>query len=68
MSKSCALTDVRQIGPGSERQISGVCSACGTTLLARLNDKDEPNRDQLEARLKKVFDDHLARDHGHPQR
>lgn len=68
MSKLCTLTDVRQIGPGSERKISGVCSACGTTLLARLDDKDELNKDQLEARLKKVFADHLARDHGNPYR
>src|ERR1700676_5224808 len=30
------LIDVRQVGPDKERDISGVCSACGVILLARL--------------------------------
>jgi len=32
-----SLIDVRQIGPDSERDISGRCTACGVVVIARLD-------------------------------
>ena len=60
----CQLQDVRQIGPESERDISGVCSCCGTTLLARIDSKTVPARAQLEDALQRLFDRHVAEEHG----
>jgi len=60
----CRLEDVRQIGPGSERDISGVCTYCGTTLLARIDSKAVPARAQLEDALQRLFDRHVAEEHG----
>jgi hypothetical protein len=59
------LSDVRQIGPNSERDISGVCSACGVVLIARLDDGDpeQPTPERLRAELEKVFERHLADKH-----
>jgi hypothetical protein len=59
------LSDVRQIGPISERDISGVCSACGVTLLARLDDyeAEKPTPVRLRAMLERVFERHVADKH-----
>lgn len=55
------LVDVRQIGPQSEREISGVCSFCGDMLLACLSDIDaEPTLVRLRAELETVFLRHVA--------
>lgn len=58
------LIDVRQIGPDKERDISGVCSACGATLLARLrNDVEKPTPERLHSELEAVFERHAAEKH-----
>ncbi len=54
------LVDVRQIGPKSERDISGQCSACGAVLIARLGNWEEVKPEQLRNKLDKVFDRHIA--------
>jgi hypothetical protein len=59
----CRLDDIRQIGPNSERDISGVCSGCGTTLLARLDSKGIPTREQLEDALQALFSRHVSEEH-----
>ncbi len=53
------LTDIRQIGPNSERHISGICSSCGTVLLNCVNSPKVPTRKQLEDALLDVFHRHL---------
>jgi hypothetical protein len=53
------LTDVRQIGPNSERDISGRCSACGVVLIARLDNWVEAKPEPLRAKLDKLFARHL---------
>jgi hypothetical protein len=53
------LIDVRQIGPNSERDISGRCSACGVVLLARLDNLEDATPELLRAKLDKVFARHL---------
>lgn len=62
--KPC-LSDVRQIGPERERErcISGVCSACGTVLLARLEDSEPVNPMVLREKLDAVFKSHLVKHH-----
>ena len=62
MTRSPFLSDVRQIGPGSEQNISGVCSSCKATLFARLDEKN-PTQAQLRASLNIVFERHLVREH-----
>jgi hypothetical protein len=53
------LTDIRQIGPNSERDISGRCSACGVVLIARLNNWEDPEPELLRDKLEKLFARHL---------
>jgi hypothetical protein len=53
------LTDVRQIGPNSERDISGRCSACGVVLIARLDNWENANPDLLRNKLENLFARHL---------
>jgi len=57
------LRDIRQIGPDSERDISGICSVCGTALLARVDMKTIPSRSRLEGALQGVFNRHTAEHH-----
>ena len=58
------LIDVRQIGPDKERDISGVCSACGAILLARLrNGIEKPTPEHLHAELETVSRRHVAKEH-----
>jgi CheY-like chemotaxis protein len=58
------LIDVRQIGPDKERDVSGVCSACGATVLARLrNSAEKPTSGSLRAELEAVFERHVAEKH-----
>ena len=54
------LIDVRQIGPKSERDISGRCSTCGVVLIARLDKSEEITTELLRGKLDKVFDRHLS--------
>jgi hypothetical protein len=54
------LIDVRQIGPNSERDISGRCSACGVVLIARLNIWEDATEEQLRDKLEKQFARHVA--------
>ena len=54
------LVDVRQIGPKSERDISGRCSVCNTVMIARLDTSEEAKIEKLRERLEKVFARHLA--------
>lgn len=54
------LIDVRQIGPQSERDISGRCSACGVVLIARLDKSEEIKPELLRGKLDKLFNRHLS--------
>jgi hypothetical protein len=54
------LVDVRQIGPKSERDISGRCSACGAVLIARLDNWEEAKPEQLRAKLDILFARHVT--------
>jgi len=54
------LVDVRQSGPKSERDISGRCSVCGAVLIARLDNSQEVNPQQLRDELESLFDRHVA--------
>ena len=54
------LVDVRQIGPKSERDISGKCSVCDTVMIARLDNWEEAKPEKLRERLEKVFARHVA--------
>jgi hypothetical protein len=54
------LIDIRQIGPQSERDISGRCSACGVVLIARLDKSEEITPELLRDKLDKLFNRHLA--------
>jgi hypothetical protein len=58
VDRSPRLIDVRQIGPNSERDISGRCSACGVVLIARLNHRE--NADLLRNKLQKLFERHVS--------
>lgn len=60
-----ALVDIRQIGPNSEHDISGVCSACKTILLIRVDSPKLPTSEQLEDALLKLFQRHAREAHGH---
>jgi len=60
---STFLRDVRQIGPNRERDISGVCSACGATLLAWLDNGENVAKTLLQAKLEKAFERHVAEQH-----
>jgi len=60
VDRSPRLIDVRQIGPNSERDISGRCSACGVILIARLEHWDNAAPDLLRKKLDKLFERHLA--------
>jgi len=62
---SPALKDIRQIGPKRDRNISGICSACGTALLAWLEDS-EAAKPSLPDRLDAVFKAHVAECHPRP--
>jgi len=61
------LIDVRQIGPDSERDISGVCSACGAVLFAALGDDEVPNPQRLQAKLERTLEKHVAEAHAEPR-
>jgi hypothetical protein len=54
------LVDVRQIGPKSERDISGRCSACGVVLIARLDNWEDATLDQLRGKLEGLFARHVT--------
>jgi hypothetical protein len=54
------LVDVRQIGPKSERDISGRCSACGVVLIARLDKWEDAKPAQLREKLESLFSRHLT--------
>jgi hypothetical protein len=58
LDRTPRLIDVRQIGPGSERDISGRCSACGVVLIARLDNRESSNLEALRDRLDKLFARH----------
>jgi len=60
VDRSPRLIDVRQIGPNSERDISGRCSACGVILIARLEHWDNAAPDLLRKKLDRLFERHLA--------
>lgn len=60
VDRSPRLIDVRQIGPKSERDISGRCSACGVVLIARLEHWENAASDLLRKKLDKLFERHLA--------
>ena len=54
------LIDVRQIGPHSERDISGRCSACRAVLIARLDNSEDLKPRQLRDKLERLFARHIA--------
>jgi hypothetical protein len=54
------LVDVRQIGPKSERDISGRCSACGVILIARLENGEGAKPAHLRDKLEKLFTRHIT--------
>ncbi|HVI07522.1 MAG TPA: hypothetical protein VND65_04430 [Candidatus Binatia bacterium] len=58
------MRDIQQIGPHSEHDISGVCSCCGATLLARIDSTTVPARAQLEEALQILFSRHVNEEHG----
>jgi hypothetical protein len=60
VDRSPRLIDVRQIGPNSERDISGRCSACGVILIARLDHWENAAPELLRKKLDKSFERHLA--------
>jgi hypothetical protein len=60
VDRSPRLVDVRQIGPNSERDISGRCSACGVILIARLDHWENAAPELLRKKLDKSFERHLA--------
>jgi hypothetical protein len=64
MTRAPHLKEVRHIGPKGERDLSGVCSACGDILFARLADTEELTPDLLQRRLDDVFAAHVAEKHG----
>ena len=55
LDRTPRLIDVRQIGPDSERDISGRCSACGVVLIARLDNRESSNLEALRSKLEKLF-------------
>ncbi len=57
------LLDIRQIGPDSERDISGKCSACGDYLLAGLEESEKPNPEGLRKALEETFVRHVSARH-----
>ena len=58
------LKDVRQIGPDKERDFSGVCSACGAILFARLlHGVEKPTPERLNSELAAVFERHISQKH-----
>jgi CheY-like chemotaxis protein len=58
------LRDVRQIGPDKERDLSGVCSACGAILFARLrHGVEKPTPERLNSELAAVFERHISEKH-----
>jgi hypothetical protein len=59
VERTSRLTDVRQIGPNSERDISGRCSACGVVLIARLDNWEDAKPELLKNKLEKLFARHL---------
>lgn len=65
VQRNHSLRDVRQIGPASECQISGICSACGDVLLSRIDEKifKNPTQEQLRESLDIVFDRHVVQSH-----
>ena len=64
MKDQARLDDVRQIGPDSERSISGICSSCGDTLLVSLEDSSiRPTPGILRAELEKLFQRHKTEKH-----
>jgi CheY-like chemotaxis protein len=64
MGSQPVLRDVRQIGPDKERDVSGVCSACGATVLARLrNDVVKPSPERLHSELDAIFERHVSEKH-----
>jgi hypothetical protein len=57
------LTGIHQHGPDRERAIFGLCSACGYTLIARLDEGVESSPELLRIKLDKVFEQHKAEYH-----
>jgi hypothetical protein len=55
LDRTPRLIDVRQIGPDSERDISGRCFACGVVLIARLDNRESSNLEALRSKLEKLF-------------
>lgn len=55
LDRTLRLIDVRQIGPDSERGISGRCCACGVVLIARLDNRESSNLEALRSKLEKLF-------------
>ena len=53
------LIDVRQIGPNSQRDISGRCSACGVVLIARLDNWEDAKPELLRDKIERLFARHL---------
>ena len=60
VDKKPRLIDVRQIGPQSERDISGRCSVCGVVLIARLDNWEDVSPPRLRDKLERVFTRHIA--------
>jgi hypothetical protein len=64
MHPNLVLSKASDLGPDHHRNISGVCSACGDVLLARLNNGDEhAGPERLRAELDSVFEQHVAENH-----
>jgi hypothetical protein len=60
MRRKPHVVDVRQIGPDSERFVSGRCSECGDYLLATLSKPVPPRAELLTLTLEALFKKHLA--------
>jgi len=61
--RTIILSDIRQLGPKRQRDISGVCSACKSILLARLDENEWATPAALRAKLEKVLERHVAERH-----
>jgi hypothetical protein len=61
--RTIILSDIRQLGPKRQRDISGVCSACKSILLARLDETEWATPTTLRAKLEKVLERHVAEMH-----
>jgi hypothetical protein len=64
MRPKLVLRDHRARGPDRDRQISGVCSACGDTLLEWLETDAKPDPKALRERIEILFERHVEECHG----